>query len=382
MMPALGCTIIRAADGAVLAKRIKRDSAGGFSVCHFDHATWFMLEAASAGDLRTFGRILYRIAHDPRMAIVRGRPLPHVAAGKAYLRRARRDDGTNSLADCARAWVAVDMDDMPLPPGVDWRVAHEVVAYLQTLLPPELRGVDCLLAWSASMGFGVPGLANGKLFYALTEPLTDDALRDWAKAWNTQHGAKLIDPSLFHPIQLHYIANPILAPGIADPLAGVGRWHWVPGMFAERATILLPKAALPVSLSVGVRQTLNDTSSQSFTDRLMRIGAPGEGFFEPLKAVIGMAVRKGLSREATIVEVRKAVLAADPGGRSQHEIQRYASDQFIGEAWTSFARQDATRRAAEDGKEFKVEKLRRRRVRNLADYNGLKRQHSKGGTTL
>jgi hypothetical protein len=352
MMPALGCTVVRTTDGAVLAKRIKRDPAGGFVITEFDNATWFMLRAASEPDLRSFGRLLCHVARDPRMAIVRGSVLPHVQPGKAYLRRARRDDGTNSLTDCARAWVAVDMDDVPLPAGLDLKNSAAVVLHLQTLLPPELRGVDCLLVWSAKMGFRTAGLARCKLWFALSAPVADADLRAWALAWNARQGARVIDPKLLNPVQPHYVADPILAVGIADPLAGIGRWHWVPGVFAERATIVLP-ASPPVPSSGGSQAC----TGRSFADRLMRIGDPAEGFFEPLTAVIGMAARMGLSREATIAAVRPVVLAADPGGRTPAEIRRYASDRFIGDAWTSFARQDATRRAAESGKEFQGEPL-------------------------
>jgi hypothetical protein len=373
-LPPLTCTVVCAVDGAVLAKRIERDPAGGFTVREFDNATWFTLRSVTAPDLRTFGCILYRVARNSRMAIVRGDPLPHVQSGKAYMRRARRSDGTNALTDCARAWIAVDMDDAPLPPRLDWRDPEAVALYLQTLLPPELRGVDCLLVWSAKMGFRVAGLARCKLFYALTAPVSDSDLRAWAMAWNRQQGAKLIDPKLFNPVQPHYLANPILAAGIADPLAGIGRWHWVPGIFTERATLTLPASPPVPSWDASQAPT-----GGGFANRLLAIGDPDEGFYEPITAAIGAAVRMGLSRADTIAAVRKVVLAADPGGRTPEEIRRYASDRFIGDAYTSFARNDAARRQAEDGQEFKVELSARTVARNrrhsqdLANYVALKR---------
>jgi hypothetical protein len=237
----LAFTIIRAADASkVLAKRIERDATSGIVIKDFDQVALFTFERVSVPDLRSMGRALYKLARNPHAAIVRGDLLPHVRPGIACRRRARAGDGTDTLTDCARAWIAVDMDDVQVPAGLDWRDAEAVALHLQTLLLPELHGCDCLLVWSAKQGFRAPGTVRCKMFFALTAPVPDEDLRRWALVWNAKQGAKIIDPALFNPAQLHYIANPIIAPGIADPLTGAGRWHWVPGMFGERATIVVP----------------------------------------------------------------------------------------------------------------------------------------------
>jgi hypothetical protein len=377
----LAFTVIRAAGaGKVLAKRIGRDAAGGIDIQDFDQVAQFTFATASAPDLRSMGRVLNKLARDPRVAIVRGGLLPYVKPGIACRRRARAGDGSDTLTDCARAWIAVDMDDVQVPPGIDWRDAEAVAAYLQGQLPFELRGVDCILLWSAKQGFRAPGLVRCKLFFALTTPVADEDLRRWAQAWNAKQGAKTIDPALFNPVQPHYIADPIIAPGIADPLAGVGRWHWVPGLFAARATIV-PPVAPPVTSTSGATQA---RPGSSFADRLLRIGDRAEGFHAPIIAALGAAARSGLSRAAAILAVRKVVLAADPGHRTRAEIERYASDRFLGAAFTRFTRQDAARRQAEAGTEFKPVTLppvqparsawQARHARALAGYVAMKRE--------
>jgi hypothetical protein len=390
--PPLECVVIRTADAnKVLAKRIGCDAGGNVEFTDFDQVAEFTFAVGGAPDLRAFGRGLYRLARDPHAAILRGALLPHVVPGQRYFRRARAGDGTDSLADCDRAWVGIDMDDVPLPPGIDWRDAAAVAMHLQTRLPLELRGCDCLLAWSAKQGFRAPGTVRCKLFFGLTAPVSDEGLRRWALTWNAQQGAKIIDHALFSPTQLHYVADPIFAPGIADPLATIGRWHWCPGVFAERATIVLPPVVVS-PLPPGASQA---RTGGGFADRLSRIGDPVEGFRAPIIAALGAAARAQIPREAAIAAVRKVVLAANPGHRTSAEIARYASDQYLGSAFTQFSRQDATRRQAEAGKEFKPEPARparaawqARHVRALADYVAMKQEierrramRKKGGST-
>jgi hypothetical protein len=169
-----------------VAKRVERRPDGGIIVHEYDNAALFTFESMTVPDLRTFGQVLYRLARDQRVAVLRGDLLPHVKPGVAYRRRARAGDGTDSLVDCAHAWLATDMDDVPLPAGVDWRDATAVALHLQNLLPPELRGVDCVLQWSAKMGFRAPGLVRCKLWFALTAPVADADLRAWAQEWNAK----------------------------------------------------------------------------------------------------------------------------------------------------------------------------------------------------
>jgi hypothetical protein len=187
---------------------------------------------------------------------------------------------------------------------------------------------------------------------------------------------------LFSPTQIHYIANPIFIAGVADPLAGIGRWHWVPGVFAERATIVPPKAAT-ITPCGGTQARVGG----SFAARLLRIGDPIEGFHKPITAAIGAAVRAGLSRADTIAALRRVILAADPGGRTPAEIGRYSSDRYLGDAFTQFARKDETQRRLVAGTEFRPEPSARaiartkRHSQDLADYVVLKRAMAVGGAS-
>jgi hypothetical protein len=344
--PPLEFTIARAEGGAVLTKQIKREADGSFAIRDYNNAAWFTFKTASAPDIRTFGRALYRLARDRHAAVLRGAPLPHVVPGSRYRRRARAADGSNALGDCARAWAMIDLDDVIAPEGVDPHDAEAVSAFLQTLLPPELRGVDHILQFSNSAGFtGDDRMLRVHLWFALTAPVSDDDLRRWAMAHNARVGSRVIDFAPFNPAQLHYIANPILAPGITDPVPR--RWHFIAGPVAERATIVPPVAGMPILPSGDVLRP-----GGGFGAWLDRIGSVEQGFNAAIIGAVGAAARAGLSRDLTIPAVRAAVLAANPGHRPPGVIARYASDRFIGSAFDRFVKQDATRRQAEAGKEF------------------------------
>jgi hypothetical protein len=348
--PPLAFTIARAVDSSVLAKRIMCVPDGSIRVVPYDSAVWFTFEAATAPGIRELGRKLYTLARDPRVALVRGEPHPHVKPGKCYFRRARAGDNTNSLIDRPCAWAAIDYDDVSAPGDLDWqRDPQAAAAYLQSLSPPELHGVDHVLQWSGSAGFTGANLIRARAWYGFTASLADDDLRRWAMDWNVKAGSRLIDFALFNPAQLHYVANPILASGISDPLSV--RWHFIEGVIADRASIVLPPLPPP---SAHVSQSSEHTlrPGGGLGAWLDRIGSIEWGFKEAIIAAVGAAVRISLERRLTLTAIRTAVLAADPGHRTPDVIARYASERFISAAFDRFLRQDAARRLAQARADF------------------------------
>jgi hypothetical protein len=348
--PPLGCTVVRTVGGRRLVKQISRGADGGITIKDYDNAARFTFERASASDLRTFARGLFRLARAPHAAVLRGGLLPHVKPGVAYRRRARAGDGSDALTDCARAWAMIDLDDVSAPEGLDW--LHDpggTSAFLETLLPAELRGIDRVLQFSGGSGFTGDRLIRVHLWFALTAAVTDDDLRRWAMAHNARVGSRLIDWSLFNPVQLHYTADPVLSAGIADP--GLQRWHFIDGPLGDRATITPPPAEELARLPAGgVLRPGGGVGAW-----LGRIGSVEWGFFEAIKGALGAAARSGLSRDMAVAAVRQTILAAGPGHRKRGVIERYASARYLGTAYDRFSRRDAARRRAEAGTEFRPE---------------------------
>src|SRR5206468_3678157 len=79
--------------------------------------------------------------------------------------------------------------------------------------------VECWWQLSASCGF-VEGVLNSHLLFQLHEPMRDEDIKASLRPFQ-------IDCALFDPIQIHYIADPIVE-GAPDPLPK--RTGWRKGM--------------------------------------------------------------------------------------------------------------------------------------------------------
>lgn len=124
-----------------------------------------------------------------------------------------------------KPYIQIDFDNINLPDSINV-LTHpkEAVEYAITLLPEYLQDVDYDVQLSSSCGMkGEHSLSFHALFW-LDRPIHDDSLRAWANSWNDQVGGKIIDPALFNPIQLHYIAKPIFLGDLADPYPNTRDW--------------------------------------------------------------------------------------------------------------------------------------------------------------
>src|SRR5690349_20789915 len=135
---------VAVARRATLAKRITAKQDGsGYDVQGYDHGYLFGLEQWQAADVADFGRQLWKLSKNPAAAVLRGTATPHVlAAGpQAEFRRKCVDPNPaeNLLLPVARAWFAVDADDVAAPAGMTWLddVPGAALCLLK-LLPPEL----------------------------------------------------------------------------------------------------------------------------------------------------------------------------------------------------------------------------------------------------
>src|SRR5690606_29337030 len=171
----------------------------------------------------------------PGQAIIRGAIRPEHATTRLVLRRQRErpadPNAPSTSPNCrpqpayfreapqGRSWVCLDIDGVKCPPETDARENSEgAVRYVLGLLPTPFRRGTCWYQWSAGMGVGDSGWSLLKLhfWFWLEEPVLDSELRRWAKI-DTE--ASIIDPRLFDPIQLHYVADPIFTDDVEDPFS-------------------------------------------------------------------------------------------------------------------------------------------------------------------
>ena len=118
--------------------------------------------------------------------------------------------------------TALDIDGIPQGPAEDPAFNPEdgverAIGLIDDAAPGQ-GFVDGSFWWQYTSSQGLePDKLNLRLWAIAAEPVSDEGMRRWALAVNRRAGLKLVDPSLYNPVQPHYLAAPVLD-GIPDPL--------------------------------------------------------------------------------------------------------------------------------------------------------------------
>lgn len=252
---ASGITILEAfAPGKYATKTYTRDWATGeLRTDPYDNiGTWVGREVPITGlaDLR---EKLALVEARPKACIVRGRIRDGIEPSKMARRKFPRFDPKTgevtepaTIEECPRSWIMVDWDG-ELPEGADETFIPSdpdaALALIVEALPEALREVSFVHGWGCSAG--VKPKLSAHLFFWLSRPVPDAVLRLWATRLQAEGSG--IDPALFDPIQVHYVAAPRFRGDIEDPLAG-RRWGFRHGgkttwIRRERGTCPRPTTA-------------------------------------------------------------------------------------------------------------------------------------------
>ena len=163
---------------------------------------------------------------DEMAAALRG-----AAAPRALVRRARqagrrhrpqeqpagacvpRGDEPATLMPQPRHWLALDLDSVPCPAGIDPIFEPDaVVEHVVELLPEEFHGVSVF--WTFTSGHGIKPGIRIRLWFWLDRPVSKTEIKIWLAP---QIAEKVIDPALYNPAQAIYTATPIFV-GMPDPV--------------------------------------------------------------------------------------------------------------------------------------------------------------------
>lgn len=181
-----------------------------YGQAYFHKASTLQLDPANP--LRSLSSALVTLAGNRASCVIRGTPRAPLAEalGRNPALPVRRT--LDNFEDIPRAWALIDIDTPPPPgappPDLD---PYGYAAAVRAALPSGvLQATACAFVLSSSCLLK-RAKAGVHFWYLLDAPLPSDILRAWAP----NVGA---DPSLFHPIQVHYTAPPLFA-GMADPLA-------------------------------------------------------------------------------------------------------------------------------------------------------------------
>ncbi|WP_338664330.1 hypothetical protein VQH23_04010 [Pararoseomonas sp. SCSIO 73927] len=202
----LTLTLLRS-HGRRLAKLIRP----GAAIEGYDSAKTYDLAVVPFTGLRDLAEVLSGLLECPDRCVVRGG-----IADPSWTRRVRRlvhpDKATGdkpTLRDEPRAWVALDMDGIPGPAGLDVSDLEACGRAARDLMPPAFREVACVV--TATAGHAIrPGLRL-RLWFLLESGLTGAQCQRWLR------GVPGLDPSTLRAAQVCYTAAPLFV-DMLDPL--------------------------------------------------------------------------------------------------------------------------------------------------------------------
>ncbi len=204
-----GCslTIAVAAHGGRLAKLWKLDG-----TCQpYDTVRTFNLHPHPVADLGALAETLrgllpLRYACILRGATVNGEIMKQV---RRLLHPDQKTGDAPTLREVPRRWVALDLDDIPLPDGTDPQDLAACAAAVRRYLPHAFRDAAAIICATASHGIK-PG-ARLRWWAWLSRSATGAELEQWFAGFP-------VDVSTFRPVQPIYTAKPLFAAGREDPI--------------------------------------------------------------------------------------------------------------------------------------------------------------------
>ncbi len=205
-----GCKVFRlGADGSVEVQK-------------YQSGIYFTPTCEQISNLRDLYSVIQKYSAQRDCCLIRGRLRDDIDPERLVRRKIRTPDNSDPN-ECAfeaqkNSWLMIDIDKLPLPDGLDVTTeTDKAVGYAVSLLPEEFKGVSYAWQLSASCGVFDKNSISVHLFFWLSEPWSDEHLRLWGKSVNALGEQNLIDASVFRPVQIHYIADPVFH-GVANPI--------------------------------------------------------------------------------------------------------------------------------------------------------------------
>lgn len=257
--------------GPLLTKRWMPDG----TVEGHGRAKQHSLEAFPVAGIDDLAQVLGRLASRPTSCVIRGEFVGHELAaqvpdpggerkGNLVLRQAAY------FTDPARHWIMLDVDTyVPLLADPDEEPLVAIQEWVRFNLPKEFWEIS--FYWQLSSSAGHPskrGTLRAHLWYWLDRALTSPE----AHAWVTM--TKLpVDRAPMNVVQAHYVADPVMAPGVVDPLALRGGLY--AGLFGDSVALQINEGALAVAL-LGYRASAGgDREGSGYCDPRQKNGLIG-----------------------------------------------------------------------------------------------------------
>jgi hypothetical protein len=252
-------------------------------------------------------------------AVIHGEIIPGTKTQK--MRRLLAPDGDTpaTIRDRPCPYIILDIDQLPLLDGVSVQTdPDEVVAFVRTVLPEDLRDVSFWFHHSHSAG--TKPLVKLHLAFLLEKPLLCKDLERWVLYQNEALGLPLFDAAPYSPNDFIFVGNPLLDNGVTDPVPAGERFGVVRGT-RDTAVLSVPDTWRPV----GQRRNM---SQQGDIRDVTGVGVRG---------IAGHLKRLGAECHSAIVDAVKAAfqdreLLVDDGeleARIEHAISNADWDYSI-----------------------------------------------------
>ncbi len=193
-------TFLRSTDFRVTTKTHRRRDDGGWDSTSYEAGTWFVPSWGTLGSIDDIWEALDGMRTIPEFFVIRGDVIPN--APETIRRTYKQPD--SHILDIDKRWLCIDIDGQPADP------ARCHIEQAIKLLPEWLQVADCVWQFSASHGVKPTNQLRLHLWYWLSRPVGNNALRAWAKPMP-------IDGALYQPVQPHYIGDPMFTGGY-DPI--------------------------------------------------------------------------------------------------------------------------------------------------------------------
>ncbi|NGM20707.1 hypothetical protein G3576_11845 [Roseomonas stagni] len=267
--------------------------------------------------------LLEEFEQRPDMCVVRGAILDADRA-HAVRRLLHRDPKTGeapTLREVPRRWIALDVDSLPVPEGMDPADLEANARAILPLLPAPFRVAKLVVQATASHGIK-PG-ARLRLWGWCNRPVTSAECKAWL-------AAAPVDRSLYSAVQPHYTAAPVFV-GWADHLPR--RLAFLEGLeevVVPPAPLLAPSPPPPAATALRRPGRLYSGGEVMRFARLLRVvqdAVEGERhrllFWASCRA--GELVAAGILDETT-AHAALVQAAMDGGGKDRRNAEATARD--------------------------------------------------------
>jgi hypothetical protein len=149
----------------------------------YGHGKHFAVRTMPIGDVSDLASALRVLADARRSFVIRGALREGLEAKRVRrLCNSRTEAGVGVEAPFtakARRWLALDLDSVPAPEGIDATDVHASACFATLTLPREFARASCVVQLTSGAGLK-PGI-RCRLWYWLDRPVSDREAKQWLR---------------------------------------------------------------------------------------------------------------------------------------------------------------------------------------------------------